>query len=159
MTPTLFYDEKGKTGYTIQEYQSFASPEYNLWFFEIGGAKYNKPKITEMEFMGPWFEDSRYVLASIGDKKYGTYNVNLAEEEKWQSGNNGPIPYCELIYMPKTEQLTIQNKTQTIRKNKDGYYERDQKPAGKKVTLKTDNLEEIQAAVNKYLQENPLSSI
>ena len=155
-TPTLFYDEKGKTGYIIQEFQNFATPEYNLWFFEIGGAKYNRPKITEMEFLGPWFEDSRYVLASIGDTKHGTYNVNLAKEEDWVSGNDKPIPYCKVLYTPKTEQLTIQNMTLTITKNKDGYYERIQKPAGKKVTLKSDNLEEINAAINDYLKQNPL---
>jgi len=34
ITPRLFYDAEKKIGYYIGEYASFASPEYNIWFFE-----------------------------------------------------------------------------------------------------------------------------
>jgi len=34
ITPRLFWDEENKIGYYIEEYASFASPEYNIWFFE-----------------------------------------------------------------------------------------------------------------------------
>lgn len=34
-TPTLFYDEKAKTGYYIEEKDSWATPEFYNWFFEI----------------------------------------------------------------------------------------------------------------------------
>jgi len=158
LTPTLFYDEKAKTGYIIEEYQSFASPEYNIWFFEIGGAKYNRPNITEREFMDNWFKDPKYVLAAIGDKKYGIYNVNLAREDTWGLKYTGDVPYCGVVYNPKTSELTIQNKVESTTGSKPGYYGRKQTPSGKKVTLKTDNLEEITSAIYKYLEENPLPS-
>lgn len=35
ITPMLFYDEKYKTGYTIEEQGSWATPEYYNWFFAV----------------------------------------------------------------------------------------------------------------------------